>query len=152
MGIYLLKFENYLQNIWLLKVWFRSFQKFVIAKILNTLIPSNFAQLSNSYICTRIIFAHRQNLYFRLGLSHDWKCSARHCVKYAKIRAFSDPYFPQYGQNRIRIFPYLDRIRDSVQIRENTDTILPTYEKMRIRESPYFGIFHTVREQELDGN
>ena len=53
--------------------------------------------------------------------------SARHCVKYPEIQAFFDPYFPVYGQNRIRIFQYLDRIRDSVQMRENTDTILPTY-------------------------
>ena len=66
--------------------------------------------------------------------------------------AFSDPYFPVYGQNRIRIFPYLDRIGGFVQIQENTDTILPTYGKIRIRQSPYFGVFHTVREQELDAN
>ena len=67
-----------------------------------------------------------------------------HCVKYAEIRDFSNPYFPVCGQNRIRIFSYLDRIGDSVQIRENTDTILPTYGKIRIREIPYFGIFHAV--------
>ena len=66
--------------------------------------------------------------------------------------AFSDPCFPVYGQNRIRIFSYLDRIGDFVQIQENTDTILPTYGKIRIRQSPYFGVFHTVREQELDAN
>ena len=55
-------------------------------------------------------------------------------VKYG----FSDPYFPVYG--------------DSVQIRENTDRILHKYGKIRIRESPYFGIFHTVGEQELYAN
>ena len=33
-----------------------------------------------------------------------------HCVKYAEIRTFSDPYFPVFVQNPIRIFPYLDRI------------------------------------------
>ena len=27
-------------------------------------------------------------------------------MKYAEIQAFSDPYFPVYGQNRICIFPY----------------------------------------------
>ena len=27
-------------------------------------------------------------------------------MKYAKIQAFSDPYFPIYGQNRLRISPY----------------------------------------------
>ena len=73
-------------------------------------------------------------------------------MKYTEIRAVSDLYFTVCGQNRIRIFPYLDRISDSVQIRENTDAILPTYGKIRIRESPYFGIFHAVREQELDAN
>ena len=72
-----------------------------------------------------------------------------HCVKYAQIQAFSDPYFPVCGQNHIRIFPYLDRISNSVQKRVNTDTILSIYRKFRIRESPYLGIFHTVREQEF---
>ena len=33
--------------------------------------PSIFAQLNNSYIRTRIIFAHWQNLYFRVGLSYE---------------------------------------------------------------------------------
>ena len=75
-------------------------------------------------------------------------------MKYAEIRAFSDPYFPVYGENLIRIFSYLNRIGDSgsAQIRENTDTILFTYGKTRVRESPYFDIFHAVREQELDAN
>ena len=58
-------------------------------------------------------------------------------MKYAEIRASSDPLFPVYGQNRIRIFPYLRY--DSVHIRENTD-----------QESPHFGIFYEVREQKLD--
>ena len=48
-----------------------------------------------------------------------------HCVKYAEIRALSDPYFPVCGQNRFSIFPYLDGIRkygyDSVHIQENMD-------------------------------
>ena len=35
-----------------------------------------------------------------------------HCVKYAIIQAFSDPYFLVFGQKRIRIFPYLDRISE----------------------------------------
>ena len=52
----------------------------------------------------------------------------QHCVKYAKIQAFSDLYFLVYRQNRIRIFPCF------------------IYEKMRIRESPYFGIFHVVED------
>ena len=65
-----------------------------------------------------------------------------HFARYIKVRAFSDPYFTVYGQNRI--FPFLDRIRDSVEIQENTDTILPIYGEMRTTESPYFGIFHKV--------
>ena len=40
----------------------------------------------------------------------------------------------------------------SVQIGENTDTILLTYGKIRVRESPYFGILHVVKEQELNAN
>ena len=58
--------------------------------------------------------------------------AGKQCVKYAKIRAFSNPYFPVNEQNYIRIFPYLDRIEESVQntrkygydsvhIQENTD-------------------------------
>ena len=39
-----------------------------------------------------------------------------HCVKYAEIRAFSDPYFPVCGQDRIGIFPYLDRISENTDI------------------------------------
>ena len=153
-------------------------------------------------------FLHWQNLYFRLCLSDDWKCPARDYMKYAKIRAFSDSYFPICGQTYIRIFPYLDRIFDSAQTRENTDTILSIYGKTpvlslceicpnmgflwseisgiwtescqyfpdfgqnwrfclnkgkygydsaHIRENmdqrkPYLGIFHAVREQELDAN
>ena len=50
-----------------------------------------------------------------------------HWVKYAETRAFSDTYFPVYGQNLIRTSPCLNRISD-----------------IRIRESPYFGIFHSV--------
>ena len=33
-----------------------------------------------------------------------------HCVKYAKMRAFSDPYFSIFGKNHIRISLYKDRI------------------------------------------
>ena len=58
--------------------------------------------------------------------------------KYAEIRAFSDPHFPAYGQNCTRIFPYLDRISDpleitekygydSAHIRENTDQRKPVF-------------------------
>ena len=41
---------------------------------------------------------------------------------------------------------------DSVQIRENADTIQSTCWKIQIRESPHFGVFHAVREEELDAN
>ena len=59
-------------------------------------------------------------------------------------RAFSDRYFPVYGQSHTRIFPYWDRIRESDQIWENTDTIPSIYGKIWIMESPHFGIFNTV--------
>ena len=59
-----------------------------------------------------------------------------HCVRYVKERAFSDPYFPVYGQNRIF---------DSFQIRENADAILSIHGEIRIGESPYFDISHAVR-------
>ena len=98
--------------------------------------PLIFALLNNLYIYARIIFAHWKNLYFRADPSFDWKYSARHCAKYAQIRAFSDLYFPIYEENRICIFRNLERIGDdSVQIRKNTDTFLPIYGKMRIRKS-----------------
>ena len=48
-----------------------------------------------------------------------------HWVEYARMRAFADLHFPTYGQNCIRILPYIDRIADSVHIWENTDTICP---------------------------
>ena len=67
-----------------------------------------------------------------------------HCVKNAKKRAFSDLLFPIYGQNRIRIFQYLGKFSDSVQIRKNTDVIRSIYGKMWIRESLYFGIMDTL--------
>ena len=70
--------------------------------------------------------------------------TGKQCVKHAEIRAFFDPYFSVYEQNHIRIFPYLDRIGESVQIRKNADTILSIYRKIRIRESLYFGIFYTM--------
>ena len=57
-----------------------------------------------------------------------------HCVKYAKIRTFSDPYFPVYRQIGVRIF----------EIRENTDVILSICRKIQIRESPCFCIFQAV--------
>ena len=77
---------------------------------------------------------------------------------------------PKYGLSLIRIFPYMDRIVSAfshiwTEIQENTDMILPIIwiremqENMDtilpiiwIRESPYLGIFHAVREQELDDN
>ena len=85
---------------------------------LNTLIPSNFAsnifsrlwffaQLNNSYIRAWITFAHWRNLYFRVGLSYDWKCSERHCVKYVE---------------NTRKYEY-----DSLHIRENTDQRNPVF-------------------------
>ena len=69
--------------------------------------------------------------------------------KICQYTAFSDPFFPEYGKNHIGIFTYLDRIRHSVQIQENADTILLTYGKILIRENPCFGILDAVAEQEL---
>ena len=57
-------------------------------------------------------------------------------MKYVEICAFLDLYFPVYGQNCICIFLYLDRIRDSFQIQENTGMILPTYSKKLRSEKP----------------
>ena len=57
-----------------------------------------------------------------------------HCVEYAKIRTFSDPYFPVYRQNGVRIF----------EIRENTDVILSICRRIQIRESPCFCVFQAV--------
>ena len=65
--------------------------------------PLIFAQLNNSYICARIIFAHWQNLYFRVSLSYDWKYSARHCVqmpKYGKIPIRFCPHNGKYGSEK----------------------------------------------------
>ena len=60
----------------------------------------------------------------------------------AKIRGFSDTYFPVYRQNRIRISQRIDRIYD---IPENADTVLSIYGKIRTTENPYIDIFHPVR-------
>ena len=54
------------------------------------------------------------------------------------------------GLSLILIFPFMDRIVSVFS--RNTDPILSIYRKLRIRESPYFGIFYAVREQELDAN
>ena len=56
------------------------------------------------------------------------KCSP-YCLKYTKMWAFV-----------LRIFPYMDRISDSVHIRENTDVILFILGTKRIRESLHFSI------------
>ena len=69
-----------------------------------------------------------------------------HRARYVEARAFFDPHFPVYGQNRI--FPYNTRIiqirENIVQIRENMDTILFIYWQIWTKESPYFGIFHAM--------
>ena len=53
--------------------------------------------------------------------------------------AFCYPDFLVYGQNRIRIFLYMDRMLEFVHIREKKDTILFIYGKIRMRESLRFG-------------
>ena len=76
--------------------------------------------------------------------------TGKQCVKYAKIWAFSEPYFPVYGQSHIHIFAYLDRIRESVQIWENTGTIPSIYRKIPIMESPYFGILSLYQYKKIE--
>ena len=109
-------------KVYLNPIKFRAF--LIFARFIFVLLI--WAQLSNSYSSARIIFALWQNLYFRVGLSYDWKCSARQCVKYAEIRAFSYPYFPVYEQNRILIFPYWTE-----------SEILSKFGEMRIRFCPH---------------
>ena len=61
-------------------------------------------------------------------------------VEYVKIRAFSDPYFPVCGRNRIRISPYLDRISPILSRYPYLDwigEILSRYGKTRIQFCPY---------------
>ena len=65
-------------------------------------------------------------------------------MKNAEIRAFLDPYFSVYGRNLIRIFPYLVRFSDSVQIWENTNLTMSIHGKVRIRKSLCFGIFYAL--------
>ena len=65
-----------------------------------------------------------------------------HCMKYAEIQTCSNVYPPVCGQNRFRIFLFLDRIPISVQIWENADAILVIYRKMQVRESLYLDLFH----------
>ena len=45
------------------------------------------------------------------------------------MRAFPDPYFTLYGQNRIRLFQHMDKIVDR---------------EIRIRGNPWFDIFYAV--------
>ena len=52
-----------------------------------------------------------------------------HCVKYAEMQDFFDTFFLAYGQNRIRVSPYKDRV---------------VVRKIRIGRSRYFGIFYAV--------
>ena len=52
--------------------------------------------------------------------------TGKQCLKYAQIGAFSDPYFPVYGQNHIRIFPYWAELES-----------MSKYGKIRIRFCPY---------------
>ena len=59
------------------------------------------------------------------------------CVKYPKMLAFSVPYFPVYGPNRILIFPYMSRIIES--------TTLSINGKMRIRFCPYTRKYKTEK-------
>ena len=61
-----------------------------------------------------------------------------------KCGFFSHAYFPAYEQNCIRIFPYIDKLEDSVHIQEASDTILSMYEKMRITKSRHFKLHYNM--------
>ena len=65
------------------------------------------------------------------------------CEKYQNT-GFSWSVFSVYGQNRVRIFPYLDRFSNSFQILENANMILSIYGKIRFWGSPYLGIFYAL--------
>ena len=56
-------------------------------------------------------------LFIFIRNANNW---VHHCIKYARMRVFTDAYSPVYGQNR-RFCPYKreyrDRIEDSVLIR-----------------------------------
>ena len=95
------------------------------------------------YLFIYLFFLHLFIYFFLHSFIHSFihlfiYCNTvDHCVRYVKERAFPDPYFPVYGQNRIF---------DSFQIRENADTILSIHGKIRIEGSPYFDISHAVRD------
>ena len=65
---------------------------------------------------------------------------------------------PKKGLSPIHILLYMDRIvsifshigqnLDSVQIQENTDTILSAYEKIRIRES-HIGLYRDIGKSKV---
>ena len=50
-----------------------------------------------------------------------------HCVQYAKTWSLSDPRFPAYGQNHIRISLCMDRACHSVHVGENADQRKPVF-------------------------
>ena len=47
----------------------------------------------------------------------------------------------KYGLSLSRIFSYLDRIGESVQLLENTDKILSIFGRIWIKESPILAFF-----------
>ena len=69
---------------------------------------------------------------------------------------------PKYGLFLIHIFPYMNRIVSLFSRIGQNQRFCPNSgkcgydsahtQKIRIRESPYFGIFHAVKKQELDSN
>ena len=64
-----------------------------------------------SYFSSFVLRSSAKRLLFQFNSNR------RHCMKYAKIRAFSDTHFPVYGQNLRFTEKYA---YDSVHIRENT--------------------------------
>ena len=67
-----------------------------------------------------------------------------HCLKYGKMQAFCDPYFPVYGQNCVRIFAYMDRISDLYRKIHGTCMRKNGYNFVHVKENTdqsYAGIF-----------
>ena len=92
-----------------------------------------------NFLSSRDLFVSG-NLRHRLILVESLIKKPRHS---AKMRPFSHPYFPVFVQNCICIFPYMDKLEDSVHIQETLDTILSIYEKMPITKSWHLKLYYT---------
>ena len=71
----------------------------------------SFAKKEQNYWWGKLIISFCTQIISK-AIFFQFKSNWRHCMKYAKIRGFSNTYFPVYQQNRIRTFPYMDKIYD----------------------------------------